>query len=415
MGRERETEQVLTIDHVGHRGDGVANVDGRTVYAPFTLAGETVRAAVKEDRAQVLEVVQPSEDRRLPVCRHFGTCGGCGLQHMKDDAYRAWKAGLVENALRARGIDAPVAPVTTIAPHSRRRAVLTAIRAAGGIVLGYHQRLTHHVVAIEECPVLAPRIAGSLESLRKIAATACPRKGQLKLTVLATNSGLDVALQGIRKLDNALRLDLTQAAIAADIARLSSNGDVVIETRPPALTIGGASVVPPPGGFAQAALEAETALIDAVVTAIPKARKVADLFSGIGTFSLPVARHAAVHAVEGDNAAAEALRGAVRHASGLKPVTVETRDLFRRPLMEAELNAFDAVIFDPPRAGAKAQAEMIASSRVATVVAVSCNPATLARDLRILIEGGYEICSVQPVDQFLFTHHIESVVVLKRR
>lgn len=411
MTRERT---ILTIDHVGHRGDGIANGPDGPVYVPFTLAGEQVAVRLSGDRAELLEIIEPSPERSEPPCPHFGACGGCALQHMADDAYRAWKRQQVVAALHQRGLMADVEPLHPALPGSRRRAVLTAKRAGRKLAIGYHGRQSHAVVDITTCPVLTPAIVAALPALRRVAEIATPGRGALKLTVLASESGLDVALANATRLTARDEQRLIALAMESGFARLTVDGETLIAAMQPRLSFGGAGVVPPPGGFTQASAAAETAMASLAEAATVGATRVADLFSGVGTFTLRLARHAAVHAVESDRAAIAALEHGIRYANGLKPVTTERRDLFDYPLMPKELSAFDAVVFDPPRAGARRQAEELARSNVATVVAVSCNPATLARDLKILVEGGYTLRRVTPVDQFLWSPHIECVAVLAR-
>ncbi|PTW62177.1 23S rRNA m(5)U-1939 methyltransferase [Breoghania corrubedonensis] len=404
----------VTIDHLAHRGDGVASMNSKPVFIPFTLPGEQVEIERNGERARLVSIVTPSPSRIEPMCRHFGTCGGCALQHLEGGAYRAWKEEQVAAALASRGLEAEISPIVPASPGTRRRAVLTAVRAGGRVLVGYHERMANRLVAITECAVATPRIVSALPDLTRLADRLAPRKGELRLTVLDTTSGLDVAAEGANGKAARDFPGLGRLAAEADFARLSVDGEVVIEIRPPALNFGGAAMVPPPGGFVQASAEAEAAMADAVLKAITGTKRVADLFAGSGTFALRIARDALVHAVEGDKAAIGALDRAWRQAPGLKTITQEVRDLFRSPLRPGELESFDAVVFDPPRAGAKEQVAQLAASAVAHIVAVSCNPATLARDLRILIDGGYRLCSVQPVDQFLFSPHIEVVAHLKR-
>lgn len=406
--------QTVTISALAHRGDGVAETPSGPLYVPFTLPGEVVRVEGRGERARLAGVVSPSPDRVAPSCRHFGTCGGCALQHMESQAYLAWKREQVVAALSARAIEADVEPVVPAKPRTRRRAVFTAVRAGGRVLVGYHERASNRLVAITECAVVAPKILDSLPVLRRLADMVMPKRGELRITVLDTQSGLDVALDGADRKAAEKFPDLGQIAFEGDLARLSVDGEVVIEARPPALDMGGTSVVPAPGGFTQATAEAEAAMAARVIAALEGAKHVADVYCGIGTFALRIARELPVHAVEGDRAALKALDAAWRRSGKLKTVTHEARDLSRRPLMREELEPFDAVVFDPPRAGARVQAEALAASNVKTVVAVSCNPATLSRDLRILIDGGYRLQSVLPVDQFLFSPHIEVVVVLRR-
>ncbi len=407
-------ETVLTIDHVGHRGDGIAQTPEGPVYVPFTLAGERVSVRRDGTRTRLLDIDAPSPDRTEPACPHFGSCGGCSLQHMAAPAYRAWKRDQVVSALHQRGIEAEVDALVPSAPQTRRRAVLTARRTGRALHVGYHERQSHAVIDVSACPVLAPEIVRALPALRDLAAITCPRKGTLRLTVLSTDGGLDIALADAAKITPREEQKLISLAMTAGFARLSLDGEVLITLTDPALSFSGVAVVPPPGTFTQASAIAEEAMAALVTEAIAGATHVADLFSGAGTFALRLARSTPVHAVEGDRSALAALEHGMRHAQGLKPVTTEVRDLFDYPLTKKELKAFDTVVFDPPRAGAKAQAEVLATSDVGTIVAVSCNPATLARDLRVLIDGGYRLYRITPIDQFLWSPHIECVAVLSR-
>lgn len=409
------TDTLLTIDRLGHRGDGIAMPDGRPVYVPLALPGETVRAEVSGERGELFEIVSASPDRIDPACRHFGRCGGCLLQHMAPTAYAAFKRDLVVAAFADRGLDPEVADVVAVPPGSRRRVVLAASRAGRHLVLGFHARRSHTLVDIAECPIAVPGIVAALPALREIAAIAMPKKGELTLTVVAGPAGLDVTLGGVgRKEADRLRLPLSVRAMDHGLARLSLGEEILVAARPPAVPFGPALVVPPPGGFLQAAAPAEAAMAALVVQAAEGARRVADLFAGAGTFALRLAATARVHAVEGEAAALGALTQAARATPGLKPVTTERRDLFQRPLAGKELEGFDAVSFDPPRAGAAEQAAALAASKVPVVIAVSCNPATLARDARLLVDGGYRLETVTPIDQFLWTPHVEAVAVFRR-
>ena len=401
----------VVIDRLGAQGDGVAETPDGPQFVPFALPGERVRltgAGMPTLRSA------PSPERREPICRHFGTCGGCVAQHMRDDFYATWKGGILVDALRQRGLDAEVAPLRRVPIASRRRAVLTARREGRAIVLGYHRRRSRDVFAVEECPVLRPAIVAGFEALRALASLLGRR--EIRLTVLATSSGLDVAIEGggASALGTPTASELARLAAQHGLARVSLDGHVVIERATPVLAMGTAGMSPPPGAFVQAVAEAETEMVQLVVAGAGKAKRVADLFCGVGTFTLPLARHARVLAVDGDRPPLAALEAAARHAQGLKPIETKLRDLFRMPLSPKELEAFDAVVLDPARAGAEAQARQLARSRVPTVVYVSCSPGTLARDARILVDGGYAIDSVVPIDQFLYSHHLESVTVLRR-
>ncbi len=408
--------RAVTITALGHRGDGIALSEGETVYVPFTLPGERVSISGSGSRRTLDHILDPNPDRIEPVCAHFGTCGGCQLQHMSDTAYRAFKHRLVQEPLVAALPDVRVDPVVTGSVASRRRAAFSARRLRSGTVLfGFTARRAHDIVPIEACPILTPQIAGNLAGLRRVARIACGRRQTLRLHVTATETGLDVLLENASE-DERTRHALLAAAMELNWARLSYPDDVIVEIRKPVLTIAGVALTPPPGAFLQASAQSEALMGEIVTDAVAacSARHVADLFCGAGSFTLRLAHTARVTAFDTDRPALAALDAACRATRGLKPVTAGYRDLFRNPVTARELNAFDAVVFDPPRAGAERQAQEIAASGVGTVIAVSCNPTTLARDLSLLAAGGYRIGSVRPVDQFIFSPHIECIALCER-
>ena len=405
--------ETVTITELGHAGDGIAEPGGNRTFVPFTLPGETVAIERSGARARLIDVVAPSAVRVRPACRHFGTCGGCALQHMAEPAYRAWKREIVRRSFLLHAIDAPVEPVVATPPGTRRRAIFSAVHTRDRLILGFHRRTAHEIVAIEECPVLSADIVAALPLIRMIAARAIRKRHQGRITVTAGN-GLDIAIDGGGRLDRSALEELGTFAREQAIARLTADGSEIFVNRRPELAADGAVLLPSPAGFVQASAQAEQALAEAVTAHVGDAAPVADLFSGIGTFTLRLARRAAVTAVEGDPALLAALSRAVRQARSLKSVTALSRDLFANPLAPAELDRFAAVVFDPPAAGAKAQAEAIALSGVPKVVAVSCNPATLGRDARILIDGGYRLTRVLPVDQFLWSAEIEVVATFAK-
>jgi 23S rRNA (uracil1939-C5)-methyltransferase len=406
--------ETVRIGSLGHAGDGIAETPDGRVFVPFTLPHETVRIERIGNRGRVLAVEDSSPLRAAPVCRHFGACGGCVLQHVQSHAYLAWKRDVVAKTLALSGIEAPVEPVVPIAVGSRRRAIFSALKTARGVILGLNRRGSHEVIAIEECPVLAPAIVSRLPTLRDIAEIAVKPRRTARITVLSASNGLDISLKGGGRPDGGALERLGSLGANAAIARLSVDDVEVFVSRRPEIDLGGAALLPPAGGFVQASATAESALADAVLAHVGDARPVLDLFAGCGTFSLRLARSAPVAAVEGEAALLAALEEAARRARGLKPITTRRRDLFRNPMAPEELAAFGAVVFDPPAAGAKAQSEMLARSRVPRIAAVSCNPATLARDARILIDGGYRLARVLPVDQFLFSPEIEVVATFAR-
>jgi 23S rRNA (uracil1939-C5)-methyltransferase len=406
--------ETVTITALGHSGDGVAETPDGRVYVPLTLPGEVVEIERDGSRARLVSVLAPSPDRVAPLCRHFGECGTCSLEHLAPETYRAWKRELVVTAFAQRGIDAPVEPIVPLAPGTRRRAIFSAVRSGSSAVLGFHRRQSDTIVPVSECAVLVPAIVKKLDALTAMAALALPARKPGRVTVVAADNGLDVAITGGAKPDRRMLESLGRFGTDPAIARLTVDGGEVFQARRPEIAIAGATLFPVAGGFLQAAAPAEKAMTEAVIAHAGDARPVADLFCGLGTFTLRLARRAPVTAVEGEASLLAALDMGVRHAKGLKPVTVRRRDLFRNPLAPVELNAFGAVVFDPPATGARAQAEALAACKVPKVVAVSCNPATLARDARVLIDGGYRLSRVRPVDQFLFSAEIEVVATFER-
>jgi 23S rRNA (uracil1939-C5)-methyltransferase len=404
----------LTIQSLGAQGDGRAQENGAWVNVPFTLAGESVRVEGAGERLKLLEVLVPSPDRAAPACRHFGTCGGCTLQHMAPAPYANFKREQILRALSARGLDADVAETWTMPPGSRRRAAFTAKRAGKQILLGFHARKSHELVAISECPVARPAIVAALPRLKEIAGYLLSGKDGIGILVTETASGLDLHVTGLaRDVKAPVRTQAASAALRAGFARVSIEGADVLTERQPGLPAGAAQLFPPPGGFLQASAEAEAAMERIVREHLKFAASVADLFSGCGTFALRLAAESSVLAAEGNAAAIEALKASVRAAHGLKPVTAEVRDLFRNPYTARELARLDGLVLDPPRAGASAQVAEIAKSRVPKVAYVSCDPATLARDLRTLVDGGYRIVRIHPIDQFLWSAHVEAVALLE--
>jgi 23S rRNA (uracil1939-C5)-methyltransferase len=404
----------LKIARLGAQGDGIADTANGPVYVPFALPGETVTAAINKDRADLIAVIEPSPQRVEPPCRHFGTCGGCELQHLEEGAYRALKRETVVTALRQRGIEIEVGELIACPPASRRRVIWTAKRTDKGMLLGYRKALSHEIVDIEEDPITVPAIEGAIELVRDLARVLASGHEPFRLLVTATQTGLEVAATGSGVLSPARRQQATRFVIDNELARLSVDGEIVVEPKKPQIMVGEVGVYPPPGAFLQAVEAAEEAMAGLVTAHLAKAKRVADLFSGVGTFALRLAGNSMVHAVEGDAAALIALDRAFRHAGGVKTITNERRDLVRRPLTWKELNSYDGLVFDPPRAGAEDQARQIARSDIRYVSAVSCNPATLARDLSILVEGGYRLVSVTPIDQFLWSHHVEAVALLEK-
>jgi 23S rRNA (uracil1939-C5)-methyltransferase len=406
-------QREVTIERLGAGGDGVA--ENGTLFVPFTLPGERARVEIEPDgkHARLMELIEPSKDRVEPICHHFGTCGGCALQHLEQGAYVRWKREQVVTALRARGLDAEVEEVRVVPAGSRRRASFALARNKEGLALGYKRVRSHELLNIETCPVLIHKIVASLEGLKAALAPLLHPKRELRVTLTETPQGLDLVVEGAKTSPSALAL-LGAHAAKLGIARCTMNGELVAQFAAPTVEFSGAVVALPPGAFLQASVASEAVLVDLVREFVGKAKHVADLFAGLGTFTFALAATASVDAFEEDGATLAALGDAARGISGLKPVKTFRRDLFGSPLGPKELRRYDAIVFDPPRAGASAQADMLAKSEVPKLVAVSCNPGTLARDLRILVDGGYRIGRVVPVDQFLFSPHIELVAGLSR-
>ena len=396
----------MKIQSLTHTGLGRAE-DGTMV--PRTLPLEEVE--VTDDGVRI---VSPSADRVSPPCRHYKSCGGCAMQHASDAFVAAWKASTVERALSAQGIEATIADTITSPIKSRRRAKLAGRRTKKGTLVGFHARASDTLVEVPDCQLLAPELIATLPALNALTALAASRKAEVGMTVSLSVDGPDVHIQTEKELTTDLRVDLAQWANQYGIARLVWVDEPVVTIHPPRQDFGGSLVVPPPGAFLQATKHGEKALQDAVSAIVGDADKVVDLFAGSGTFTLPLARKASVHAVEGVREMMDALDRGWRSTGGLHRVSVETRDLFRRPLLPDELNEFDAIVIDPPRAGAEAQVAEIAESKVATVAMVSCNPVTFARDAKTLIDAGFTLGPVTVVDQFRWSHHTEVVAAFTR-
>ena len=407
------TEQ-LKIARIGHRGDGIADTNTGPVYVPYALPGETVTVEPvggHPDRRHLLRVEQTSHERAVPVCKHFGICGGCAMQHWSLAEYLLWKRNLVVEALEHAGLIAPVEPIVDAHGKGRRRAVLHARRGGGDVLeVGFAAQRTHQIVAIDRCPILAPGLGNAVPAAWALADLFKPSSNKpLDIHVTATDSGLDVDLRGASVPSSKQTTALARLSEQHRLVRVTRNGELALQREQPMLKVGRALVPLPPGAFLQATAEGEAALARLVIDHVGSAKRVADLFSGIGTFALRLAEKARITAVDTEATAIKALERGVAMTPGLKAVETLTRDLFRSPIMAIELNAFDAVVFDPPRQGAEAQARELSLSKVPVVVAVSCDATTFARDARLLIDGGYKLITVTPVDQFRYSHHVELV------
>lgn len=422
-GRRPEIAE-LVVESLGAQGDGIAHHRGERVFLPFTVPGDRVRAELGARRGsgregRVSERLAAGPRRAQPVCRHFGRCGGCALQHLAADDYRAVKLGALDAALRRVGIDAGVvAPLKTVPPQRRRvRLGLARPRdTAAPSSVGFRERFRHALVDIVECAVMEPALLALVAPLREAASSFLSPGGVAEAMLTRCDSGVDLLIESEEAPGLAALENLAGFAAAHDLARIvwrSGAGDVpIVERRPVRVVFSDVAAPFPPGGFLQASIAAEAMLADEVAAAVGAPRPALDLYAGLGTFSLALARGGAVHAVEGDAAAAAALAAA---AAALPHVTVERRDLDREPLSPAALAPYAAAVFDPPRAGARRQAEALAASAIGTVVAVSCNPATFARDAAMLVAGGYRLERVTPIDQFVWTPHLELVTVFRRQ
>ncbi len=406
----------ISITAVGAQGDGLAP---GPLFVPLTLGGERVRVRREGQRAELLEVLQASPDRVVPPCPHFGVCGGCALQHWDAAPYLAWKGELVRTALSHEHIETEILPTFASPPGSRRRLALHARGGKGGVKLGFKERRSWSLVELDTCVIADPRLVAALPALRALARPFLEHpKSAPTLHVTWTATGLDVDVTGVERKSGGLsadaRMRAAEAASAGDMARVTLAGEMVYQARQPMVRLGPATVALPAGSFLQAVPQAEAAMAAFAVEAVAGANRIADLYCGVGTFTFRLAMVAPVLAADSAAPAIAALRAATASAPGLKPITAEARDLARRPMLTQDLAKIDAVVFDPPRAGAWEQSGEIARSKVARVVGVSCNPVTFARDARVLIDAGFTLERVLPVDQFLWSPHVELVGVFSR-
>lgn len=409
----------LAIVEIGAHGDGVAYDGAAPVFVPLTAPGDVIEVEIRGERGRVIELIEESPHRRAPPCPHYGECGGCALQHLRDDYYRAWKRERIVSALERAGLGtAPVGELISTPAASRRRATFTVRRTGQGALFGFNERRSDRIAGIDNCLILHPDLLARLPALKALAAALPAACFDLAVTLCRNGLDVDVEAAGLEEPRGTAFAALCAATEKAGCARLSFNRAPLVTFDPPRIEFDGVAASPPPGAFLQASKEGEEALIALVREAAGGARRICDLFAGCGSFALPLARQASVVAIDSDAAAIAALAAAAADAQrtglAINPPRSEVRNLFERPLNAAELRDFDAVVFDPPRAGARAQAEALASSAVALVVGVSCNPASFARDAAILAAGGYRLEKVTAVDQFVYSAHIELVGVFRR-
>jgi len=412
-------ERELLITAMGARGDSTAEGADGVIFAPCALPGERVRARVAGARAEVIEVLAASPERQEPHCRHFGRCGGCQLQHWQEGPYLAWKRHQVIDALTKRGLGgAVVEPTIPAWGLGRRRAAFHAARQNGQVRIGFIERGGARLTPITQCPVLVPQLEALALMLAPLAEMTLPSRGEITIHCLLTDSGVDVAIKGAGRADllhRAALEGLSNLATKLNLARLSIDGEPIVERDKPRLRMGRAIVAPPPGAFLQPTALGEETLARLTLEALQGANRVIDLFSGIGTFALRIAEQAEVLAAESDADMLAALKQAADGAGGaLKQVTTLRRDLLRTPISSLEMKKFDGAVLDPPRSGARLQAEQIARAPVRKLAYVSCDPASFARDVKVLIEHGFTLTKITPVDQFRWSPHVEVVGAMER-
>ncbi|WP_162912986.1 TRAM domain-containing protein [Rhodospirillaceae bacterium SYSU D60014] len=426
MSRSNQIIEV-EIEELGWRGDGLASLAGERVFVPGTLPGERVRIRPSGRRkdgltAELVEILAPSPAREAAPCPHFLRCGGCAAQQLSAAENADWKRRKVLVELERRGIrDVPLRDAVTVEPASRRRATLAARKRRGTVTLGFNARESAAIEPISDCPILVPRLVALLPDLRDLAGALLREGETADFAVAALTGGVDLLLTIGRDPDLEAREQVAAFAATADVARVSwrrtttADPEPMIQKGTVAALFGGVPVTPPPGSFLQPSEAGERALVNDVLAGLGAARRVADLFCGCGTFSLPLAAQGAgVDAFDADPPALAALDRAARSAKLTGRLSTVRRNLFRDPVPAAALAAYDGLVFDPPRAGAQAQAGEIAGSRVPIVVAVSCNPATFARDARRLLDGGYSVTELRIVDQFVWSHHVELIASFRR-
>ncbi len=411
----------VKIDHIGARGDGVAN---GPIYVPFSVDGDDIDIKVQGQKGRIKHIHKPSPDRIAPKCKHFGRCGGCSLQHVSEDYYGQWKQKQIRLALSHRGFE----DVTILDPKvstlgSRRRARLSVLGRGKGIaVVGFTERASHNIIDITECPVLAPEITAFIAPLREFLGRQMELRKKMAVQINLAENGLDIILEGPGEPNLDLRMDIAAFAEAQDVARIcwqdsklkNPYHEILCERRKPYVTFDRRQVFIPPGSFLQATKSGEAALTCFMKHALGDADKIVDIFAGCGTFTVALIGNHAVHAVEGDQDMVDALKNSAHQMGIIRALTTEVRDLFLRPLLPHELKNYDAVVIDPPRAGARDQIEEIAKSDIKNIVMISCNPATFARDARTLVDGGFIMGDILPVDQFLYSPHLEVIAGFRR-
>lgn len=404
----------FTVKQLSIQGDGIADGQDGPVYIPFTLPGEVVEGDLSGNRIPKPRINKPSKNRVKAPCPHFKTCGGCSMQHASDAFLADWKTDVVRNALAAHNLSSTFRPIITSPAQSRRRATFSAQRTKKGVLIGFHGRASDTVVAIPTCKLLHPDIMATMPAMEALTKIGASRKASISISVTQSVSGSDVSVTDAKQADGPMMVELGALVEQFRLSRLSWNGEIVAIRSIPVLSFDGISVSPPVGAFLQATVAGQVSLTNAVIEAVADAKYIVDLFAGCGTFSLPLAKQATVLAIEGDAALLDALSAAWRLGDGLKTLTTGKRDLFRNPMLAEDLKKVEAIVIDPPRAGAKAQCEAVAEANIPRIAFVSCNPVTFARDAKLLVNAGYTIEWVQVIDQFRWSSHVEMVALLTK-
>ncbi|MEG3619468.1 class I SAM-dependent RNA methyltransferase [Magnetovibrio sp. PR-2] len=435
-GRKRTAPKLVreqldvSVQSLGAQGDGIAHAEFQgklqQLYIPGALPGESVRVETRAKRGegvlcQLLDIASKSEDRKDAACPHFDTCGGCALQHLTDQAYGAWKQARVVEALQKRGFDTvPVSAPIRIGEGTRRRVTFTALKRGKKLFFGFNARASHDLVAVENCPLLVAELNALIAPMQAAFGAFLQDGARARIHVTDCENGADILIECDQTPDLAAREALAAFVQSCETARIGWKQDgqspePIVQAATPLIDLSGVKVELPQGAFLQASVVGEHAIRDAVLAGLEGVSgRFADLFCGLGSFSVPLSRQGRVDAFDVTEASLKALeRGAGRADLGGR-ISAHVRDLGNNPLVGKELCVFDAVVFDPPRAGALDQAQQLAEADVQHVVGVSCNPATFARDARVLVDGGFQLISVQPIDQFTYSPHVELVAQFRR-
>ncbi len=406
----------LRVTELGRHCDGIASdgADGDRYFVGHVVPGELVRVRAAGNRAELLEVIEPSPDRVAAFCQHYGKCGGCSAQHLGSRAYGDWKSDIITKALNNQGLEMAIDDLIDAHGDGRRRVTFHLQIQNGKVRAGFMQPRSRDLVEIVDCPILSPALKDTPKLVQALAQPFVNSVRQLDMALTETTNGVDCDIRGAETITYDMHVSLAQLADQWNLARITLDGVIELERHKPMLPVGAVAIPLPPGSFLQATTLGEDTLAGLVERELGTAKKVADLFCGVGPYALRFARQARVYAADSNQVAIAALGHGARHGVGLKQIDAEVRDLFRNPVFRDDLGSFDVVILNPARAGAQAQSEELAASEVPLVVYVSCDPATLARDARILVDGGFKLARLTAVDQFKYAAHIETVAVFRR-